>query len=173
MKNKNVNLMLAGAIALALGIYVIFSVTLYQPTIPDPDTEFKLVNGETLILGNLRGKPVLVVFWATTCKICLKEIPDLVELHHKYAKKGLSIVAVAMPYDHPAAVVKYARARKLPYHVALDVDKKIFNAFRDVRVTPTIFLIANEGHVLMRAIGKLKLRKLKQLIDNEIETIKG
>jgi hypothetical protein len=73
-----------------------------------------------------------------------------------------------MPYDHPAAVVKLAKKMNLPYKIALDVDKKVFNAFKDVKVTPTIFLIANEGHILMRAIGKLRLRKLKQLIDNQL-----
>lgn len=168
MKSKNLNLILFGAVVFVLGVYVYFSALLYQPTVPAPDTTFKFINGESTTLGNLRGKPVLVVFWATTCKICIKEIPDLIELHHKFGGKGLQIIAVAMPYDHPAAVVKLAKKMKLPYKVALDVDSKVLNAFIDVRVTPTIFLIANEGHILMRAIGKLKLRKLKQLIDNQL-----
>jgi len=168
MKPDNKNLVLTGLVVLVLGIFVYFSIMLYRPFVPAPETEFKLITGKSMTLGSLRGKPVLVVFWATTCKICIKEIPDLIELHNKYADKGFTMIAVAMPYDHPAAVVDYARARKLPYHVALDVDSKVFHAFEGIRGTPTLFLIANEGHVLMRALGKLKLRTLKQLIDNEL-----
>lgn len=167
MKNKT-TIALIGIASFVLGIGIYFSGLLDQSNTPAPDTTFKLITGDSITLGSLKGKPVMVVFWATTCKICIKEIPDLIELHNHYSKKDLEIIAVAMPYDHPAAVVKLAKKMKLPYKVALDVDSKVLNAFIDVQVTPTIFLIANEGHILMRAIGKLKLRKLKQLIDNQL-----
>ena len=134
-----------------------------------PKATFKLINGNVITLDSLKGKPVLVVFWATTCKICIKEIPDLVELHHFYAKKGLEIIAVAMSYDHPAAVVRLAKKMQLPYKVALDVDNKVRDAFVNVQVTPTIFLVANEGHIIMRAVGKLKMGLIKQLIEEELK----
>jgi len=151
----------------AIFYYIADKLDYTQPA--TPTATFKLTNGNVITLDSLKGKPVLVVFWATTCKICIKEIPDLVELHHQYSKQGLQVIAVAMSYDHPAAVVKLAKIMKLPYKVALDVDNKVRNAFVNVQVTPTIFLIANKGHVVMRAVGKLKMGLIKELIEKELK----
>ncbi len=133
-----------------------------------PEATFKIINGQKITLASLKGKPVLVVFWATTCKICIEEIPDLIELHHLYEKQGLEIIAVAMPYDHPAAVVKLARRMKLPYKVALDVDSKVLHSFINVQVTPTVFLVAKKGHIIMHTVGRLKMARVKRLIEEEI-----
>ncbi len=158
-------------IILAILLVIIFYITnefYYKKTVI-PEATFKIINGKVITLASLRGKPVMVVFWATTCKICIEEIPDLVKLHKLYAKQGLEIIAVAMPYDHPAAVVKLARSMKLPYKIALDVDGEVHNAFNNVQVTPTNFLIANEGHIIKRTVGRIKMGRIKQIIENEIK----
>ena len=167
MLKKFIYLLIFLVISLVIIFYVAGKFDSSKPVIPD--ATFKIIHGEKITLTSLKGKPVMVVFWATTCKICIEEIPDLVELHHLYGKQGLEIIAVAMPYDHPAAVVKLARRMKLPYKVALDVDSKVLHAFIDVQVTPTVFLIANEGHIIMRAVGRLKMDRIKQLIENELK----
>ena len=65
---------------------------------PAPDIEFTTVDGKKIDLKTLKGKPVLVTFWATSCPGCIKEMPHLIELYHELHNKGLEIIGVAMPY---------------------------------------------------------------------------
>ncbi|MBI3575462.1 MAG: TlpA family protein disulfide reductase, partial [Gammaproteobacteria bacterium] len=65
------------------------------------DTEFHLLDGRKLALKELRGQPVLVAFWATNCKPCVEELPDLIKLYNDLHPKGFELIAVAMPYDPP------------------------------------------------------------------------
>ena len=129
------------------------------------EAEFVLIDGRRLHLGQLRGRPVLVNFWATSCRLCIKEIPHLKALYRELAPRGLELIGVAMPYDPPDRVLIYARAQELPYPVALDVEGRVLRAFGGVRGTPTIFLVAPEGHVVLRATGKLDLPRLRRRIE--------
>ncbi len=119
-----------------------------------PAATLKTIEGETVELGNLRGQPVLVTFWATTCPGCMKEIPHLIDLHETFHDRGLAIYGVAMDYDPPNQVIEFARARELPYNIALDIDGAVAKAFGDVMLTPTTFLIAPDGRIVMNKIGQ-------------------
>lgn len=118
-----------------------------------PDITLTTLKGERLSMQDLRGRPVLVTFWATSCSSCIKEIPDLLKLHAAFADKGLEIIAIAMSYDPPNLVKTFSEQRKLPYVVALDLDGRAAEAFDQVRVTPTNFLIAPDGRILKKNIG--------------------
>ena len=63
------------------------------------------------VLRSLRGKPVLVSFWASTCPRCLDEIPHLIELYEELAPRGFEIIAIAMAYDPPNRVIAFIQAR--------------------------------------------------------------
>jgi peroxiredoxin len=68
----------------------------------------------------MAGKVMLVNFWATSCATCVKEMPQIVATHDKFKARGLDTLAVAMSYDPPAFVAKFAETRKLPFGVAID-----------------------------------------------------
>ncbi|MES2181156.1 MAG: TlpA disulfide reductase family protein, partial [Pseudomonadota bacterium] len=70
-----------------------------------PDVTFTTIEGKKIAMADLKGKIVLVNFWATDCPGCVKEMPALVEAYKQYNNKGFEIVAVAMPYDPPAQVL--------------------------------------------------------------------
>jgi len=125
---------------------------------------FTLIDGRRLSMAQLRGQPVLVTFWATSCVMCIKEIPDLIKLYKKYTPKGLKIIAVAMPYDRPDHVVEMVKLKNLPYPVALDIDAQIVRSFNNVRVTPNHFLIAPDGSIIKHQIGILDLSKTEKLL---------
>ncbi len=129
-------------------------------------TDFSLIDGRKISMGQLQGRPVLVTFWATTCTSCIKEIPDLITLYNKYSNQGLEIIAVAMPYDRPDHVLDMVMARKLPYPVALDIDGKIVRAFGNVQVTPNNFIIARNGKIIKHQIGILDMLKTEQLLQS-------
>ncbi|MCS3903462.1 peroxiredoxin [Methylohalomonas lacus] len=119
-----------------------------------PAATLKTIKGESVELDDLRGQPVLVTFWATTCPGCMKEIPHLIDLHETFHDRGLAIYGVAMDYDPPNQVIEFARVRELPYNIALDIDGAVAKAFGDVMLTPTTFLIAPDGRIVMNKIGQ-------------------
>ncbi|HHW76972.1 MAG TPA: TlpA family protein disulfide reductase [Xanthomonadaceae bacterium] len=122
------------------------------------------LDGRTLTLAQLRGKPVLVTFWATTCPSCIEEMPHLIELYRELNPKGLEIIGVAMAYDPPEQVRTLVRQRQIPYPVVLDSEEHIAREFDNVRVTPTSVLISPEGRIVHYRLGLLDLPKLRETI---------
>jgi thiol-disulfide isomerase/thioredoxin len=102
------------AMALAAGYLAFFRTT------RAPEVTFSTLQGERLSTASLRGKVVLVNFWATSCVTCVKEMPKLVETHRKYQARGFETLAVAMGYDPPNYVLAYTERNALPFKVALD-----------------------------------------------------
>lgn len=133
-----------------------------------PATTFTTLEGRPIVLGELRGKVVLVNFWATSCPGCIKEMPGMVETYIQYKDRGFEIVAVAMRYDPPNYVANFVRTRQLPFPVALDVDGEHARAFGNVQLTPTSFIIGKDGRILEQKLGELDFVKLKALLDKEL-----
>ena len=124
-----------------------------------PDVTFKTIDGRQLDLQSLRGKPVLVTFWATTCTGCMKEMPHLIALYRDLSPR-LEIIGVAMAYDPPSQVVKLTELIQVPYPISLDIDGKIANAFGNVMLTPTSFLISPDGKIIKYMVGEMDMDKL-------------
>ena len=115
---------------------------------------FDDLNGSPVTMASLRGRPLLVNFWATSCSTCIAEMPDMVETYKKYQANGLELVAVAMSYDPPNYVLNYAETRQLPFKVALDTDGSAAKSFGDVKLTPTTFLIDKDGKLTLAGLLK-------------------
>lgn len=76
-------------------------------------------------MQDLRGKVVLVKFWATSCVTCVKQMPDNIANYNQYHPQGYETIAVAMNYDPPNYVLNFAQTRKLPFPVALDTSGEL------------------------------------------------
>ncbi|OIQ79575.1 thiol-disulfide oxidoreductase ResA [mine drainage metagenome] len=148
---------------LAVGGYLGWSALDQKPAAPD--VTFNLLDGKTLDTPNLRGKVVLVNFWATSCTTCVGEMPQLVQTYDQFAPKGFDLVAVAMSYDSPAFVRNFVQQRQLPFTVAFDASGAVAKSFQDVRLTPTSFLIDKSGHIVKQYVGPPDFAELHQLID--------
>jgi peroxiredoxin len=111
----------------------------------------------------LRGKVVMVNFWATSCATCVKEMPQMVDTYNKFKDQGLEFVAVAMSYDPPNYVLNYTETRKLPFKVALDSGGDLAKQFGDVAMTPTTFVIGKDGKILKRYLGEPDFASLHAL----------
>jgi thiol-disulfide isomerase/thioredoxin len=143
-----------------------------------PAISFSIIDGRKLSIDGLRGQPVLINFWATTCPGCVKEMPHLVELYKELGPKGFEIIGVAMAYDPPNQVVALSKAQAINYPIALDIRNEAAIAFGDVRLTPTSFLVAPDGRIVHQKTGDLDIRKVRALImdmlaqaDNPLSTI--
>lgn len=129
-----------------------------------PDVSFTLLGKDPVPMSSLRGRPLLVNFWATTCSICRREMPKLAELYRDLHPLGLELIGVAMPYDPPNLVAEHAKRAPIPYPVSLDIDGAIVRAFGGVAVTPTTFLMSPGGAILGRYEGTLDFVELRRRI---------
>ena len=118
-----------------------------------PDVAFTSLQGDTVTTTDLRGKVVLVKFWATNCVTCVQQMPDTIHYQNAYRDRGFEVIGVAMQYDPPNYVKNFADTRSLPFKVVIDAQGKIAQAFDNVRVTPTAFLIDKNGHIIRRYVG--------------------
>lgn len=133
-----------------------------------PNVTFTTLHGEKIAMESLKGKVVLVNFWATDCPGCIKEMPDLINTYNQYKNKGFEVIAVAMPYDPPAQVLNYTTQKSLPFPVMHDGLSEMVQAFGGVNLTPTTYLYDKQGHRLQRIIGELDFAQLRQILDKEL-----
>jgi len=130
-----------------------------------PNVTFTAITGKKIALKELRGKPVIVTFWATDCPACIKEIPHLIDLYTQYHKQGLEIIAVAMYYDPPNHVVTMTEDLQLPYNVALDLKAELAHAFGDVQLIPSTFFISPDGLFALQKTGAFDPAEMKIRIE--------
>lgn len=135
-----------------------------------PDIRVRTNERRQLDLAALRGRPVLVTFWATTCPSCLEEIPGLSRLYQDLNPKGLEVIAVSMYYDPPNRVERMISERHIPYPVVNDINQRVARAFGMRRmITPTSFLIAPSGRIVLHRVGELDLHKLRAEIERMLD----
>lgn len=132
-----------------------------------PAVTFTTLTGEKISMQSLRGKTVLVNFWATDCPGCIKEMPALIETYQQFKDRGFVVIAVAMPYDPPAQVLNYVREKQLPFAVMHDGYGEMVQAFGHVNLTPTAFLFDAQGHRLQKTIGELDFNALRSLLSQK------
>jgi peroxiredoxin len=135
---------------------------------PAPGVTFTSLKGEKVSTAELRGRVVLVNFWATDCPACVKEMPQMVTTYNKYQKEGLEFIAVAMRHDPPNYVINYTEKNALPFKVALDPMGDAAKAFGDVKLTPTTIVIDKRGNIVSRILGEPDFAKLDALIRQKL-----
>src|SRR3954453_5403839 len=130
-----------------------------------PQSTFVLLDGSSQTTADLKGRVTLVNFWATSCTVCVGEMPKIVATYEKYRAEGFDTVAVAMSYDPPSYVVNYAQTRKLPFKVAIDNTGAIAKAWGDVQLTPTTYVVNKRGEIVKRYVGEPDFAELHKLIE--------
>ena len=122
---------------------------------PAPVADFTItdLDGRTISSADLRGKVVLVNFWATWCPPCRAEIPDLIKLQDKYRDK-LIILGISEDEVPPAEVKAFAVEQKMNYPVAMTTPA-LAKVFRGVSALPTTFVIGRDGKLEQRHTGML------------------
>lgn len=130
-----------------------------------PNSTFVLLDGSKTTTQELAGQVRLINFWATSCVSCVKEMPELVRTHQKYKDRGFETIAVAMSYDPPSYVVNFAQSRQLPFKVAIDNTGAIAQAWGEVKLTPTTFIVDKKGQIVKRFVGEPDFNTLHQLLE--------
>jgi thiol-disulfide isomerase/thioredoxin len=125
----------------------------YRNPAPVGDVTMTDVDGRTISTAALKGKVIIVNFWATWCPPCRAEIPDLIALQNKY-KDQLQIIGISDDDDPPAVVKQWADAHKMNYPIVMSTDA-LRKAFAGVAALPTSFIVNRESRVVMRHVGML------------------
>ena len=155
-------LSVAVLIAVALSVFAVFISTKG----PDkaPDISLNIIDGRKIEFSALRGKPLLVTVWSTTCSTCIKEMPHLVKLYEQLNKDGFEIIGIAMSYDPPNLVVELSEKKEIPYPIALDIQGIASKAFGNISATPTSFLIDSLGNIILQKTGEIDIEQLRDKI---------
>jgi peroxiredoxin len=131
-----------------------------------PDFQLPSMKGGTLSLSSLKGKVVLLDFWASWCEPCKKELPELQKLSQSYAGKDVVVVGVNID-DDSANAQRLAKQLGVTFDVALDKSKSAANAY-DPPKMPSSFVIDKKGvvqYVNAGFDGPQDVAKFKQEID--------
>lgn len=124
-----------------------------------PVFETRLLDGKTLGAEALKGKAVLVVFWATWCPACQKELPELQKLYEKHRAKGFEILALSVDAD-AFTVEEFWKDHEYGFPVAMRAAAH-GQVFGPVKGTPTLYLIDRTGVLRMARLGGLGKDKLE------------
>jgi peroxiredoxin len=130
---------------------------------PAPQWTLKTIEGATIGMAELKGKVVVIDFWATWCPPCVEEIPGYIALQKKYADKGLVIVGLSVDQGGIEAVKPFAKAKGVDYPLAL-ADEKTVEAFGGIDGIPTTFLIDQSGNIRHIKTGMLPTADYEKLI---------
>jgi thiol-disulfide isomerase/thioredoxin len=147
-----------------------------------PDFSLKTVQGDRCASSDLRGKVVLINFWATWCPPCRAELPDLIQLQEKYRQQGLVIVGVS--FDEKDAVVqKFYGDKKINYPVARVTpefgqsygallglsNSQLVRPDGIINATlPSTILISRSGQIGFAHVGSLDISELDKEVRKQL-----
>ncbi len=120
---------------------------------PAPDFTLATLSGTSLSLAELRGKVVLLNFWATWCGPCRKEMPAIEALYQRYKDRGLEVLAISLDKLSTTVVETFVQEMGVTYRVALDSTWATARTY-GVRGLPATFLIDRAGNVVLRELGE-------------------
>ena len=116
-----------------------------------PGFELQTLDGLPVRLDDLRGKVVLIHFWATWCPPCVEEAPELADLARSLSGQGFALVAISVDEDR-AKVQAFFRAGAPPYVVALDSRASVARRYGTYKY-PESYLLSPEGAIVERYVG--------------------
>jgi thiol-disulfide isomerase/thioredoxin len=134
-----------------------------------PDFSLETLDGKNMRLSDLRGKAVLLNFWATWCGPCKIETPWLVELQKEYAGQGLQVIGVAMDDSGKEDIEKFAKDMGVNYPVLLGKEA-VGDAYGGVPALPESFFIGRNGKIVDRIIGLKGRGEIEDAIKKALNT---
>ncbi len=144
------------------------SITSRFVNLPAKDFQLAAIDGRKIKLSDLKGKVVIVNFWATSCGPCISEMPHLVKVYEQYRDRGVEILAISTDSEvDRAGVVPFARQHKVNFPVLYDEGtEKAYQVFG----IPTTLFIDKQGNIRYRTEGffDTETPRLTKVVLNEL-----
>ena len=134
-----------------------------------PDFSLESLDGKNLRLSDLRGKAVLLNFWATWCSPCKIEMPWFVDLQKEYGSQGLQIVGVAMDDASKEDISKFAKDMGVNYTILLGKES-VGDQYGGVPALPETFFIGRDGKIVDKIIGLKGKGEIEEAIQKALNT---
>ena len=131
-----------------------------------PNFSLKTYDGKIVELAKLKGKVVVVNFWATWCGPCRAEIPDFIKVYDTYRSKGLEIVGIALDEDGWLKVKPFLDKNKLNYLVVLGTAE-VVQQYGGIEAIPTTFFVDRKGNIVDHQVGMLT----KGMLEHKIKAL--
>lgn len=119
-----------------------------------PEAKMTTIDGKEIDTSQLAGKPYMVVFWATDCPGCVKEIPHLNQLYTDMKDQGFKVIAIAMPHDELPLIETMREQKAMSYDIVFDKDGTLAKAYGGIMVTPTNILVSPAGKIALQKMGE-------------------
>jgi peroxiredoxin len=129
---------------------------------PAPAWAVQLSDGRTLTSEQLRGKVVLINYWATWCPYCLKEMPVIDEFWRDHRSKGFEVLAVSVD-DPPEKVAQYMKDHGYSF-MSATMDPSVYAAFGRADSIPTSFVLDAQGVIRHKIDGQVHYPRLEKLV---------
>lgn len=131
-----------------------------------PNFSWKDQSGKTIDFDSFRGKVTLINFWATWCGPCKRELPDLIALSKDLADKNVKVLGIST--DRGSNVIEEVRSfvaeKGITYQIVIS-NEDIEEAYGNVRVIPTTFLIDANGKIVQTIVGARSKQQFAELIN--------
>ncbi|MDI6845054.1 MAG: TlpA disulfide reductase family protein [Candidatus Saccharicenans sp.] len=131
---------------------------------PAPDFRVSSLDGQELSLSALKGKIILVNFWATWCPPCRAEIPDFIEAYEELKGRGLEILGFSVDTLPENELKNFVARARINYPVAL-VGEDTVSAFRPGQYIPVSIFIDKKGYIRYRHVGRLTKKDLVSIFE--------
>lgn len=136
---------------------------------PLPDLSVSKFGGESLSLKSLRGKVVLLDYWATWCKPCIETMPAIQKLQDKYGESGLVAMGVSIDEGSDKKPAAFVAKRKFTYPMAWDGGARpVWKALKVVAV-PALFLVNRQGQIVKQWVGKPLEKEVEDAVIAELK----
>ena len=137
-----------------------------------PDFTLESLDGKNVRLSDLRGKAVLLNFWATWCGPCKIETPWFVELQNQYGAQGLQVIGVAMDDSSKDDIAKFAKDMGMNYPVLLGKEA-VGDEYGGVPALPETFFIGRDGKIVGKIMGLESRSEIEDSVKQALNTQAG
>ena len=123
----------------------------------------RTLDGRTVRLADLRGRPVVLDFWATWCAPCRASMPHLSTMQERFAGRGLVVLGLSVDDGGPQAVRGFAERLRVRFPVGM-ASEQVLDDYGPIRSIPTTIFIDRRGQIVRRVVGYVDQETLEQFV---------